>query len=453
MVFMTVAAMAQTPTTVTYQGRLTNATGTAITSAVTVVFTIYDAETSGSELWTETQSVDPDDKGIFTVTLGNDTPLDNTVFDGSARWLGIKVGSDAEMTPRQQINSAPYSITGAGATNFSFGSSTQDGTFDLYGAAVVDPLIHAGRGASGGMIQIRDTLGNYAGVLGGSVTGAGVLGLYRSAGNVGLLTGSIGGEPLFVVQGSGDDVTFNMGTTGNNSVSLPASSIAAGEILDEPGIARAYASGGTIATSGVTSLLSRTITVPGPGYVVAIAHAYAAISGTTLGNVIMGIDTTNSNSAPAGNNYAVFGSSSETISASTIRWGSMSVERTFSVSAAGGFTCYVNGSRGTTSGTGYLYYVNLLLVYFPTSYGTVSAITAAKDAGQYENATPLASGETAAMAIPAPTDLYEVDLRELELKAAKAQAEAERAQKELLQAKLKQQMENITNNQAATKEN
>jgi hypothetical protein len=439
-------AMAQVPTSITYQGRLTNASGSPITGTITVVFTIYDNETADTPVWSESQSIDPDDKGVFTVQLGAVTPLDNKIFNGAAKWLGIQIGSDAEMTPLQPINSAPYSITGAGGGSFTLGSSVQDGGLDLYGAAIISSLVHAGRGASGGILRLSDTLGNDAAVLGGEANGAGILRLYRSPGSIGLFAGSIGSEPLLAIQGSSDDVTFNLGITGNASVLFPDNSISSSEILNEPGIARGYASGGTIATSGVTSLLARAITVPGPGYVVASAYAYGTVLGTTIGNIIMGIDTTNSNSSPAGNNYAVFGSNNETVSASATRWGSMAAERTFAVSGAGSVTYYVNASRGYNGGTGYIYNISLMLTYYPTSYGAVSSVAMAKDAAQFEQATPLSVGDDAALAVPTGTDLYLVDLRELELKAAKAQAEAERAQKELLQALIKQHMETINNN-------
>jgi len=100
-------AAAQAPSTISYQGRLTNAAGQPITATTSVVFAIYSASTGGTALYTTTKSVTPDDNGIFTVELG---PFATTVFDGSKRYLGIKAGTDAEMTPRQLITSAPYSL-------------------------------------------------------------------------------------------------------------------------------------------------------------------------------------------------------------------------------------------------------------------------------------------------------------------------------------------------------
>jgi hypothetical protein len=104
-------ASAQAPSTMMYQGRLTTATGAPIQTATDVTFTIYDDPTAGSALWAETISgLTPDANGVFTVELGGTSPLTAAVFNGAERYLGIQVASDAEMTPRQPLNSAPYSV-------------------------------------------------------------------------------------------------------------------------------------------------------------------------------------------------------------------------------------------------------------------------------------------------------------------------------------------------------
>jgi hypothetical protein len=98
---------AQAPNTISYQGRLTDDAGQPITTTVSVTFAIYDTPTGGSVLYTTTQNITPDGNGIFTVELG---PIGSTVFNGSKRYLGIKVGADSEMTPRQLLTSGPYSF-------------------------------------------------------------------------------------------------------------------------------------------------------------------------------------------------------------------------------------------------------------------------------------------------------------------------------------------------------
>ncbi|MFY0540663.1 collagen-like protein [Nannocystis pusilla] len=97
------------PELVTHQGRLFDTTGSPVNGTQDLTFTIYDAEIAGNELWSETITVDFDE-GYFSVRLGEQLVLDENVFDGSTRWLGITVGADPEMTPRAAIVSVPYAM-------------------------------------------------------------------------------------------------------------------------------------------------------------------------------------------------------------------------------------------------------------------------------------------------------------------------------------------------------
>ncbi|MCY1056885.1 collagen-like protein [Nannocystis sp. SCPEA4] len=97
------------PALVTHQGRLFDANGSPVTGAQDLTFAIYDAEVDGNEIWAETITVDFDE-GFFSVRLGEQLVLDENVFDGSTRWLGITVGADPEMTPRAAIVSVPYAM-------------------------------------------------------------------------------------------------------------------------------------------------------------------------------------------------------------------------------------------------------------------------------------------------------------------------------------------------------
>lgn len=90
--------------TVQVQGRLTDASGRPITVPVTVVASIYDVYTGGTARCTDTDSVTPVN-GLFTMVMDFCTADD---FNGDQLFLGIKVGADAEMAPRQEIHAVPY---------------------------------------------------------------------------------------------------------------------------------------------------------------------------------------------------------------------------------------------------------------------------------------------------------------------------------------------------------
>ena len=99
----------QTPQLINYQGILTDNAGAEITGTRSIQFLIYDAATSGSLLWSETQSVDVED-GLFNVLLGSVVPIPFELFETPDRYLAIKVASDNEMLPRQRLTSVGYAF-------------------------------------------------------------------------------------------------------------------------------------------------------------------------------------------------------------------------------------------------------------------------------------------------------------------------------------------------------
>jgi hypothetical protein len=99
----------QVPTAIGYQGSLTDASGTPATDTLPMVFALYDAPEGGTALWSETQTVAVAN-GIFSVRLGLVTPFPPDLFTGP-RYLGVKVGSDAEMTPRLPFDTAPFAFS------------------------------------------------------------------------------------------------------------------------------------------------------------------------------------------------------------------------------------------------------------------------------------------------------------------------------------------------------
>jgi hypothetical protein len=105
-----VARAGVVPTTLTQQGRLLNSDGTPTTGMVQMTFALYAVATGGTPApWTETQMVTLDN-GYFSVQLGASTPISQPLWDGTTKYLGITVGSDPEMTPRETLTSVPYAL-------------------------------------------------------------------------------------------------------------------------------------------------------------------------------------------------------------------------------------------------------------------------------------------------------------------------------------------------------
>jgi len=102
-------ALGAVPQLINFQGILKDGSGNPVANgSYSVTFTIYDAPSAGNVKWTETQSVTTSD-GLFTVLLGSTTPVPDSAFNDSSRYLGIQVGADPEMTPRQRLSSVGYS--------------------------------------------------------------------------------------------------------------------------------------------------------------------------------------------------------------------------------------------------------------------------------------------------------------------------------------------------------
>jgi hypothetical protein len=107
------------PQLINYQGKLTSAGGSQIPDGnYDVVFKIYDVTTGGTALWSETWNSSSSQVvtkgGVFNALLGKNNPIPVTFFaDHSVTYLGITVGSDSEMTPRQRITSVGYAFEAA----------------------------------------------------------------------------------------------------------------------------------------------------------------------------------------------------------------------------------------------------------------------------------------------------------------------------------------------------
>ena len=99
-------------TTISYQGRLADSIGNPVTtSGVGMQFRLYNTDTGGSPLWEESHPAVPVEDGLFHVLLGSTNPIPVSLLaNNSTLWLGITVGADSEMTPREQIASVPYAM-------------------------------------------------------------------------------------------------------------------------------------------------------------------------------------------------------------------------------------------------------------------------------------------------------------------------------------------------------
>ncbi len=138
------------PQLISYQGRLTDAAGNPLTGDYDMRFCLYAEPAGGSTLWCETYAAVNGTTiavtdGVFTVLLGSIAPIPEALFDGADLYLGVKVGSDDEMTPRRRIASAPYAIRAAMAVDADTVDGMHAGDLESAGAVsthATDPNAH-----------------------------------------------------------------------------------------------------------------------------------------------------------------------------------------------------------------------------------------------------------------------------------------------------------------------
>jgi hypothetical protein len=100
------------PSVMLYEGYLTDADGAPVLNGTyDFTFSLYEASTGGDPVWTEEHLGVFVESGVVRVRLGDGTvphPLD-VPFDRQY-YLGIRLGSDPEMTPRLELASTAYSF-------------------------------------------------------------------------------------------------------------------------------------------------------------------------------------------------------------------------------------------------------------------------------------------------------------------------------------------------------
>jgi hypothetical protein len=97
------------PSQLSYQGFLADAAdSSAVTATLEMTFRLFDSETKGAELWSETHPAVEVGGGLFQVLLGSITAFPAGLFDGSGMWLQTEAGSEV-FSPRKSLVSVAFS--------------------------------------------------------------------------------------------------------------------------------------------------------------------------------------------------------------------------------------------------------------------------------------------------------------------------------------------------------
>ena len=113
-------ASAGVPDTLDYAGTVQK-DGQPYDGMVEATFALYDTETGGNKVWSETIDSLDVDQGHFVAELGSKNKFDG-VFDGSDLWLQITIEGNALM-PRSHVGSVPYARRAGVADQTSYDDS------------------------------------------------------------------------------------------------------------------------------------------------------------------------------------------------------------------------------------------------------------------------------------------------------------------------------------------
>lgn len=479
-----VPAVADVPTEMSVQGRLTNGAGAPVPAGFkNFTFKIFDQQVGGVEIWPggpgETQLLSTDANGLWNAGVGEIIPLTEAVFLSPVRWLEVTVNDGVnpiETLPRIELRTNPYTYRAAtsqqadslaGNSLSDLGDLWVDEVGDTMSGPLANYYTQKDLGTSvqvhnyndawfGGWNDFIGTWGitgqvggdnsNWNVGIAGSAEGNnntsdanyGILGYANGSGvtNVGIhgrtgLSGTTNYSGLFT---SGDFAVFGTQTSGSGGVLLPTDAIDNTEILDEPGIAYDNTllvfSISAHSNTGV-DIARVTITTPAAGYVVVTGSVGMLFSGTTGINYgWINLDTSGTDNSLFNSTWYWGGANAHASTGN--EYGMVTATRVFNL-PAGSHTFEIIGN-GYTSNNALasvgVNTANILATYQPTGYGGVDALVADASGFEHSNSVRQSIGEP----LTGQATFYEVDLRELELRAARTQLEAEKAKRALLEA-------------------
>ncbi len=206
---------------INYQGKLTDGSGVSVADgSYNFKISLYTVASGGTPVWTARGTVGTPTaravtltNGMFSIMLGDTVAGDNAMnvdFSQDAYYLGITVGTDAEMTSRKRIGAVPQA--------FNSNNLIGDGFINIAG-------LPTGNTVSGGTVYVNpaSATAGYT-LLGLAVNGTqefkvDAQGNVSATGNIQLAGGSAG----TVIGGTGvTDILKLQGTSGNGTATSPA---------------------------------------------------------------------------------------------------------------------------------------------------------------------------------------------------------------------------------------
>ena len=145
------SAWSDVPKTISYQGILKKADGTAMVpdGGYNIVFSIYTLASGGTLKYRETQAVQVKN-GFYAVVIGTGTPRAESpvaslslLSFNDEYWLGITVGADptvanTELTPRVRLTASPYALNADTVDSLHAADLLDKAIYDINKDGIVD---------------------------------------------------------------------------------------------------------------------------------------------------------------------------------------------------------------------------------------------------------------------------------------------------------------------------
>lgn len=123
--YMPARVYAATSSTLNFQARLQSSAGSAVSDGnYSIEFKLYNANSGGAALWTETQPTVRTVNGYMTVSLGSVAAFPSTIDWSQEHWLTMNVNGDGEMNPRLKLTAVPYAFRAGQADSLTNGGGT-----------------------------------------------------------------------------------------------------------------------------------------------------------------------------------------------------------------------------------------------------------------------------------------------------------------------------------------
>lgn len=438
---------------ISYQGRVSDA-GAEPVGDYDIGFQIFDSAFGGSPVGTSvvrSVTLAEGDNGVFAF---DDLDFGAGVFTGADRWIEISVkrSSDGAFTtlgPRQPVRATPYAIYAENA-----GVSLQDAylrgnTITEVGGnhLVIAALTQIGTPTSSGYLRLFMSGSSFPAIQSGSIfgfggqtrwydeNGANIAYLEADQQGAGASLRLVGASSIFEwdanvsagipgsrfsITGPTSGMSFHTAVAGDGALVLPASSVSSEEIADEAGLASDAQSSGVTLNQNFQTIISRSITVPGPGNVVVLASGSTSVQriSNAVGIMVLGVSDAPTSLPDTQQMVLQIGPNGIT---SFFNY-PVTAHGVFETPAAGTYTFYFNGnSQGF--GTPRVFDANITLLYVPTTYGDVTPTLLAPDGG-YDISGPVRGPKT-------EQELLKERLAEQDRALRELRAEQERMRRQL----------------------